>query len=111
MLLFIQPVFAQSDNDSTAEIGSGAWGSTDPSNSDVAAPPSFSFDEPLDDSPVLAPAPEQPEAPAPESMFVPQAPVGLIERPGLTPISPTSPELIPPDSFARPAVGFDGRIH
>jgi hypothetical protein len=116
MLLFIQPVFAQTDNDSPAEIGSGAWGSTDPSDSDVATPPSFnaalpSFDEPYNDGQVLAPAPNQPEEPAPESMFVPQGPVGLIERPGLPPISPSSPELTPPDSFATPAGGFDGRIH
>jgi len=173
VLLFIQPVFAQSDNDSIAEIGSGAWGSSDPVDSDIvppsnsatrssyaatwddgllapvpklpaapayseeAMPPEYSDTAPFygdiapsyaatlppyegtwgDDS-VLTPAPEQAEAPAPESMFVPQGPVGLIERPGLTPISPTSPELIAPDAFARPAGGFhspvggyDGRIH
>jgi hypothetical protein len=182
-LLFTQPVFAQTDNDSIAEIGSGAWGSSDPVDSDVvppansatdssyaqtwddgllapvpklptapgpaysegAMPPSYSDGAPFygdvapsyaatlppyegtwgDDSvltpapgPTEAPAPEQAEAPAPESMFVPQGPVGLIERPGLTPISPTSPELIAPDAFARPAGGFHssiggfaGRIH
>jgi hypothetical protein len=150
VLLFIQPVFAQSDNDSIAEIGSGAWGSSDPVDSDIvppapgpayseeAMPPAYGDTAPFygdiapsyaatlppyegtwgDDS-VLTPAPEQAEAPAPESMFVPQGPVGLIERPGLTPISPTSPELIAPDAFARPAGGFhspvgggyDGRIH
>jgi hypothetical protein len=181
--LFIQPVFAQSDNDSIAEIGSGAWGSSDPVDSDVvppsnsatrssyaetwgdgllapapklpaapgpayseeAMPPSYGDAAPFygdiapsyaatlppyegtwGDGSVLtpgpgqaeAPAPEQPEAPAPQSMFVPQGPVGLIERPGLTPISPTSPELIAPDAFARPAGGFHstvggfaGRIH
>jgi hypothetical protein len=159
-LLFIQPVFAQTDNDSPAEIGSGAWGSTDPVDSDQFIPPSYvasapsydenwrdnsalapapnlsevpapvysdeatpplygainpsymnpSYDEPWGGDSALAPAPEQPEASAPESMYVPQGPVGLIERPGLTPISPTSPELLAPDSFARPAGGFDGRI-
>jgi hypothetical protein len=151
-LLFIQPVFAQTDNDSPAEIGSGAWGSTDPVDSDQFIPPSYvasarsfdenwrdnsalapapnlsevpppvysdeatpplygainpsylnpSYDETRGDGSVLAPAPEQPDASAPESMYVPQGPVGLIERPGLTPISPTSPELLPP--------AFDGRI-
>lgn len=159
-LLFNQPVFAQTDNDSPSEIGSGAWGSTDPVDSDQVSPPSYvasapSYDQTWGDNPaltpapdlsevpapvysdeatpplygainpsyinppydetggdgaVLAPAPEQPEALAPESMYVPQGPVGLIERPGLTPISPTSPELLPPDSFARPGAGFDGRI-
>jgi hypothetical protein len=184
-LFFIQPVFAQTDNDSIAEIGSGAWGSSDPvTSNDVPASSYAAANHPYegtwDDAPVLAPmpklpaapgpayseeamppsygdtapfygdiapsyaatlppyegtwgddslltpapdqaeapAPEQPEAPAPESMFVPQGPVGLIERPGLTPISPTSPDLIAPDAFARPAAGFhspvggyDGRIH
>jgi hypothetical protein len=182
VLLFIQPVFAQTDNDSIAEIGSGAWGSSDPVDSDVvppsnsatrdsyaqtwddgllapvpklpaapgpvyseAMPPSYGDTAPFygdiapsyattlppyegtwGDGSVLTPAPEQAEAPAPEqpeesapeSTFVPQAPVGLIERPGLTPISPSSPELIAPDAFARPAGGFhspvggfEGRIH
>jgi hypothetical protein len=190
VLLFIQPVFAQSDNDSIAEIGSGAWGSSDAVDSDVvppsnsatrpsyaetwgdgllapapklpkapgpvyseqAMPPSYgatapmygdtapmygdtapsygdttpSFAETWGDGAGLMPAPgqpealapEQPEARAPQSMFVPQGPVGLIERPGLTPISPTSPALIPPDAFARPAGGFhstvggfNGRFH
>jgi hypothetical protein len=183
VLLFIQPVFAQTDNDSIAEIGSGAWGSSDPVDSDVvppsnsaarssyaetwddglqapvpklpaapgpayseaAMPPSYGDGAPFygdiapsyattlppyegtwGDGSVLtpapeqsvAPAPEQPEYSAPESTFVPQAPYGLIERPGLTPISPTSPELIAPDAFARPAGGFHstvggfaGRIH
>src|SRR5258708_32646571 len=172
MLLSFQSVFAQTDNDSIAEIGSGAWGSSDPVNSDVvppsnsatrssyaetwddgllapvpnlpaapgpvyseeAMPPSYADSAPFygdiapsyaatlppyegtwGDGSVLtpapeqaeAPAPEQAEAPAPESMFVPQGPVGLIERPGLTPISPSSPALISPDAFARPA----GRFH
>jgi hypothetical protein len=176
MLLVVQPVFAQTDDDSIAEIGSGAWGSSDPVDSDLvppsnsatrssyaetwddgllapvpklpaapgpvyseeAMPPSYGDTAPFygdiapsyaatlppyegttwGDGSVLTPAPEQAEAPAPESMFVPQAPVGLIERPGLTPISPTSPELIAPDAFARPAGGFqssvggyNGRIH
>jgi len=156
VLLFIQPAFAQIDNDSPAEIGSGAWGSSDPVDSDQVSPPSYvagtpsddqswgdnpalapapdlsevpapvysdeatpplygainpSYDETWSDGSVLAPAPEQPEASAPESMYVPPGPVGLIERPGLTPISPSSPELLAPDSFARPAGGFDGRIH
>ena len=39
VLLFIQPVFAQTDNDSIAEIGSGAWGSSDPVDSDEAPLP------------------------------------------------------------------------
>jgi hypothetical protein len=179
VLLLVQPVFAQTDNDSIAEVGSGAWGSSDPVDSDEGPPPSRaaaippyeetwgdspdlspmpklpkapgpayseqvipplygdeatapmygdtpSYGETLGDDTVLTPAPEQYEAPAPEqpqesapeSTFVPQAPYGLIERPGLTPISPTSPELIAPDAFARPAGGFhstvggfDGRIH
>ncbi|MGC2494211.1 hypothetical protein [Candidatus Binatus sp.] len=91
-----------------------------PVYSDEATPPLYGainpsyinppYDETGGDGAVLAPAPEQPEALAPESMYVPQGPVGLIERPGLTPISPTSPELLPPDSFARPGAGFDGRI-
>jgi hypothetical protein len=184
VLRFVQPVFAQTDNDSIAEIGSGAWGSSDPVDSDKLPPPSHGaaippYEETWGDSPDLspmpklpkapgpayseqaipplygdeatdpmygdtpsyggtpsygqtwgddtaltpapeqyaAPAPEQPEESAPESTFVPQAPYGLIERPGLTPISPTSPELIAPDAFARPAGGFHssvggfGRIH
>jgi len=174
-LLFIQPVFAQTDNDSIAEIGSGAWGSSDPVDSDVVAPsnsatrpsytetwgdgllaptpklpkapgpvyseqtmpPSYGDAAPFygdiapsyaatlppyegtwGDGSVLTPgagqpealAPEQPEASAPQSTFVPQAPYGLIERPGLTPISPTSPELIAPDAFARPAGGFHSTV-
>jgi hypothetical protein len=178
VLLFVQPVFAQTDNDSIAEIGSGAWGSSDPVDSDKVPPASYAaathpYEGTWSDAPVLAPvprlpkapgpayseqaipplygdeasapmygdtpsyggtpsygetwgddtvltpapgqyeapAPEQPEESAPESTFVPQAPYGLIERPGLTPISPTSPELIAPDAFARPAGGFEGRIH
>jgi hypothetical protein len=167
-LLFIQPVFAQTDNDSIAEIGSGAWGSSDSVDSDQAKPSSYGASTPSfdgwGDAPVLAPAPKlpeapgpvysdpamppsyaatlppygdtapsygdtppsfeetwrdgsvltaapgQPEAPAPESAFVPQGPVGLIERPGLAPISPTSPELIAPDAFARPAGGFQSPV-
>jgi len=174
-LLFIQPVFAQSDNDSIAEIGSGAWGSSDPVDSDVIPPsnsatrPSYAetWDDGLlapapklpkapgpayseeavpssygDGAPFygdiapsyaatlppyegtwgdgsvltpapeqsVAPAPEQPEYSAPESTFVPQAPYGLIERPGMTPISPTSPALIAPDAFARPAGGFHSTV-
>jgi len=42
-LLFIQPVFAQADHDSPSEIGSGAWGSTDPVDSDNVPPPSASY--------------------------------------------------------------------
>jgi len=176
MLLFIKPVFAQTDNDSIAEIGSGAWGSSDPVDSDQASPPSYAattrpyeegwgdgllapvpklpaapgpaYSEEVmppsygdtapfygdvapsyaatlppyegtwgDDSVLtpapeqsVAPAPEQPEYSAPQSTFVPQAPYGLIERPGLTPISPTSPELIAPDAFARPAGGFQSPV-
>jgi hypothetical protein len=176
MVLIIQPVFAQSDNDSIAEIGSGAWGSSDPVDSDQttapsyaattrpyeeswgdgllapvpklpaapgpayseeAMPPSYGDTAPFygdiapsyaatlppyegtwGDGSVLTPAPGQPEAlapeqleaPAPGSAFVPQGPVGLIERPGLTPISPTSPELIAPDAFARPAGGFQSPV-
>ena len=176
MLLFVQPVFAQTDNDSVAEIGSGAWGSSDPVDSDNVPPSSYaaanhpyegswddspdlspvpklpkapgpayseqaipplygdvatapmygdtpsyggtpSYGENWGDSAVLTPAPEQSEGPAseqpesaPESTFVPQAPYGLIERPGLTPISPTSPELIAPDAFARPAGGFHSSV-
>jgi hypothetical protein len=175
-LLFIQPVFAQADHDSIAEIGSGAWGSSDPVDSDnippssyaatshpygeiwddglqapvpklpaapgpayseQAMPPSYGDGAPFygdiapsyaatlppyegiwGDGSVLTPAPEQSVAPAPEepeysapdSTFVPQAPYGLIERPGLTPISPTSPELIAPDAFARPAGGFHSPV-
>ena len=185
-LLFIQPVFAQADHDSIAEIGSGAWGSSDPVDSDNVPPSSYAAtDHPYEgtwgDSPDLspipklpkapgpayseqpipplygdvatapmygdvatapmygdtpsyggtpaygenwgdgggltpapeqyeAPAPEQPEESAPESTFVPQAPYGLIERPGLTPISPTSPELIAPDAFARPVGGFHSSV-
>ena len=115
--LFIQPVFAQADHDSPSEIGSGAWGSTDPVYSDepnASSPYGLpSYDESFAGYPALAPAPEQPAESDPGSMYVPPAPYGLVEVPGHPPISPTSPELIPPDSFARPAgsFGYDGRIH
>ena len=111
------PSFAQADHDSPSEIGSGAWGSTDPVDSDRPNAPSPyelpSYDEPFVAGPALAPAPEQPAESDPGSMYVPPAPYGLIEVPGHPPISPTSPELIPPDSFARSAGSFehDGRIH
>ena len=105
---------AQADHDSPSEIGSGAWGSTDPVYSDEPNAPSPyalpSYDEPFDTGPALAPAPEQPAESEPGSMYVPPAPYGLIEVPGHPPISPTSPELIPPDSLGRPATAFDGRI-
>ena len=114
VLLLTQPVFAQADHDSSSEIGSGAWGSTDPVYSDEPNAPSPyalpSYDEPFDTGPALAPAPEQPAESEPGSMYVPPAPYGLIEVPGHPPISPTSPELIPPDSLGRPATAFDGRI-
>src|SRR6204780_5849150 len=37
------PSFAQADHDSPSEIGSGAWGSTDPVDSDNVPPPSASY--------------------------------------------------------------------
>lgn len=107
--------FAQADHDSPSEIGSGAWGSTDPVYSDQPNAPSPyelpSYDEPFDTGPALAPAPGQPAESEPGSMYVPPAPYGLIEVPGHPPISPSSPELIPPDSLGRPATAFDGRLH
>lgn len=109
--------FAQAEHDSPSEIGSGAWGSTDPVYSDepnAPAPyPLPSYDEPFAAGPALAAAPEQPAESDSGSMYVPPTPDGLIELSGHPPISPTSPELIPPDSFARPAGSFAyaGRIH
>ena len=98
-IVFVPPIFAQAE-------------------SEGAVPPSF--EEPWGDAasssygPVLAPAPEEPLAAEPESMFVPPPPVGLIERPGLTPISPTNPELMSPASPGLAAGGFhsfDGGFH
>jgi len=89
VLLFMQPVFAQSDGDS--ESG------------DAYSP---SFEEPWTDGPVLAPAPSQPEESEPGSMYVPPPAVGLIEPWDHPAISPTSPTLIPPDSMGIPAGGF-----
>lgn len=91
-LVFVHPVFAQTNLTDTGH----------------ASPPSF--DQPWDDGSVLAPAPEQPLDPELGSMYVPPPPVGLIEPSGHPPINPTSPELIPPDSFARPDGGFDRPI-
>jgi len=93
-IVFVQPMFAQTDGGSTAESGG------------AVAP---SFEEPWgesSDGPALAPAPESPVEPQPGSMYVPPPPVGLIERPGLTPISPTSPELLPSTSMAGTGGGF-----
>jgi hypothetical protein len=78
-----------------------------------------SFEEPWGDAmsssegPALAPAPEESVEPESGSMFMPQPSVGLIERPGFTPISPTSPTLIQPESFGAAAGGFqpDGGFH
>ena len=107
-MLFIQPVFAQQDGGSDAQIYRELGAATPPS-----------FEEPWDDAasssegPALAPAPEESFEPEPGSMFVPQPAVGLIERPGFTPISPTSPTLIQPESFGAPAGGFqpEGGFH
>ena len=94
VLLFIQPVFAQSDGES----------------GDNYSP---SFEEPWGDGPVLAPAPSQPEESEPGSMYVPPPAVGLIEPFGHPPVSPNSPTLIPPDSMNIPAGGFhpEGAFH
>jgi hypothetical protein len=91
-LVLVRPSFAQMNL-----TGSGE-----------GSPPSF--DQPRDDGSVLAPAPEQPLDPELGSIYVPPPPVGLLEQPGYTPINPTSPELLPPDSFARPAGGFIGPV-
>ena len=99
-LLFIQPAFAQNDGGSAGQIYSEAGDATPPS-----------FEEPWDaGGPALAPAPETPDYVEPGSMYVPPPPVGLIEPENHPAISPTSPTLIPPDSFARPAGVFNGRI-
>jgi hypothetical protein len=99
VLLFIQPVFAQTDGGPAAQAYS---------DGDAYEP---SFEEPWADGPVLAPAPSQPEDAAPGSMYVPPPPVGLIEVPGHPPISPNSPNLIPPDSLGIPAGGFHPAFH
>jgi hypothetical protein len=91
-LVLIRPSFAQMNL-----TGSGN-----------ASPPSF--DQPWDDGSILAPAPEQPVDPGLGSIYMPPAPVGLLERPGYTPINPSSSELLPPDSFARPAGGFSAPV-
>jgi hypothetical protein len=85
-----------------------SFAQTNPADSGYASPPSF--DQPWDDGRVRTPAPDQPLASDPGSIYVPPPPVGLLERPGYTPINPTSPELLPPDSFARPADGFIGPV-
>ncbi len=94
VLLFIQPVFAQTYGGSAAQASS---------DGDAYDP---SFEEPWADGPVLAPAPSQPEDSEPGSMYVPPPPVGLIEPFGHPPESPDSPTLIPPDSMGIPAGGF-----
>ena len=86
VLLIVQPVFAQTEGAFTG--------------------PDESFEEPWSDGPILAPAPLQPEAAEPGSMYVPPAPEGLIEPFDHPPISPNSPTLIPPDSMSIPAGGF-----
>ena len=108
VLLFIQPVFAQSDYGSAAQTPSDAWES--PESGDAYSP---SFEEPWGDGPVLAPAPSQPEAAEPGSMYVPPPAVGLIEPGDHPAISPNSPTLIPPDSVGIPAGGFhpEGAFH
>ena len=101
-LLFAHPVFAQNNDDPAAHVS--AYGDA----SDATAP---SFDEPWDTGDTaLAPAPAMPEYVEPGLMYVPPPPVGLIEPGNHPAISPTSPTLIPPDSFARPAGVFNGRI-
>ena len=92
MLLIVQPVFAQTDGASAASAEAG----------DAYDP---SFEEPWGDGPVLAPAPSQPEAAAPGSMYVPPPPVGLIEPFDHPPESPNMPMLEPPDSMNIPAGG------
>ena len=96
-LVFVRPTFAQTVMGDTAESGA------------AVAP---SFEEPWgdgvssSDGPALAPAPESPVAPEAGSMYVPPPPVGLIERPGLTPISPNSPALLPSTSMPEAGGGF-----
>ena len=52
-----------------------------------------SFEEPWSDGTDLTPAPEQPVQPEPGSMYVPPAPLGLIDPVGHPPINPNMPEL------------------
>jgi hypothetical protein len=94
VLLFIPPVFAQTDGVSVPQTSSDA---------EAYAP---LYDEPLGEGPVLAPAPSQPEYSDPGSMYVPPPAYGLIEPFDHPPVSPTSPTLIPPDSLGIPAAGF-----
>ncbi len=95
----------------SAVIAPPIFAQTDSSESDTAITPSF--EEPWDTEmpsagggPVLAPAPDAPVESEPGSMYVAPPPYGLIERPGLTPISPTSPMLTQSNEFAAPAGGF-----
>jgi hypothetical protein len=95
-LVFIQPVFAQTDGGSSSEL------STDTQES----PMDPTFEEPWVDGPVLTPAPEQPVQPQPGSMYVPPPPVGLVEPFGHPPINPNSPVPIPHYSL-----GFANGLH
>ena len=70
-----------------------------------------SFEEPWSDGSdgsALAPAPEQPVEPEPGSMYVPPAPLGLIDPVGHPPINPNSPELTP---YVSPGVIPNGGFH
>jgi hypothetical protein len=105
-LALVPPAFAQTGGDSLDD-----WQpSMAPNQAESEDNGATSFEEPWDDGPVMAPAPEQPVDPAPGSTFVAPPPVGLIEPWGHPAISPTSPTLIPPDSFARPASGFSSNV-
>jgi hypothetical protein len=120
-LAFAQPVFAQANTGSDPD-NPEPWGSTTVASSPdpLESPPSV--DQPWAytnqpshlqsfDGPPLVPAPEQPFDPEEAgSMYVAPPPTGMLELPGHTPINPTSPELIPPDSFARPDGGFHNNV-
>ena len=94
-LAFIRPVFAETYAGYPVISSESQESSMDPS-----------FEEPWHDGPDLAPAPEQPIEPEPGSMYVPPAPVGLIDGVGHPPMNPDLPELTPSPSLGIAGGGF-----
>ena len=101
-LLFIRPVFAET-YDGFPIISSDSQESSPDTEGSSMEP---SFEEPWSDGTELTPAPEQPEQPEPGSIYVPPAPLGLIDPVGHPPINPNMPELTPYVSPVIPNGGF-----
>ena len=125
-LVFIEPVFAQTDYDTGTPnpIGSRVANPADapdpigstvvnPADAGDATPPSF--DEPWvapsygaeGGAAGLVPAPQS-EAPEQSPIYTPPPPVGLIETPGRPPVPYNNPQFLPPETMARPEGRFGG---